>query len=265
MAGSRYNTYSQRQSRMIKKTIILLALSCIAALSHAEDLLRVPPNDVSNKAHQLDLACRANGKFSYDGFCLSRAHGKTTWRNPTQDSITLGLEIASLELFYSNCEHSDFPSLNEAVSKAKSLLRTRQFYDEVRTQGEALNNYTRQLYSCKSRNENDATISSRIKWLNYMSKIYTDNKIFTSNNPAVPVVDCILSKYKGSGSDFFAAGIPAQNGSITISLVAPILLPLATVTNMGGGSSTQLVNADEDHSKLIPKQKDFADAVIDCQ
>jgi hypothetical protein len=77
------------------------------------------------------------------------------------------------------------------------------------------------------------------------------------------VIECILDQYKGAG--FFAAGLPTNDGSITIQLLAPKIVPLANVSDYQGGSITRYLNVKNNVNKGIPQADAFDNAVNKCQ
>src|SRR5471030_3139891 len=116
--------------------------------SFANEIPKPDVNDYTNKVTALNSICVSKGMFVFSGFCLSKEYGKVTPNNPTQTSITLGLEIASLEYFYTNCEHSDSPSVINMITKSKRVLDANAFFEEIKLQKEALENYVNRFYSC---------------------------------------------------------------------------------------------------------------------
>lgn len=258
---------------MRSKNIPCFALYFISIFSSANEVLKTDFNDYSNKVIALNSTCGSNGMFGFSGFCLSKEYGEVTPNNPTQTSITIGLEIASFEYFYANCEHSDLPSVINSLAKSKSVLDAKTFLEEIKPQKEALKNYVNRFYSCKAKSENDSAILRKQRWFDYMIKKYSNdasggnssaNKFVTSNKPAIPIVDCILSQYQGVTKDFFVTGLPAKDGGIVVTLLAPFQMPLAIVKNMDSGSVTQYINTETDKYKSIPHPEDFNNAIIRC-
>lgn len=145
---------------------------CLPIFSFASEIRKIDFGDYSNKVAALNSACGSKGMPSFSGFCLSQEYGKTTYNNPTQTSITVGLEIASFEYFYSACEHSDFPSASEALVKIKRVLDAAKYFEELKIQKEALENYVGRFYFCRAKRDNDATILNRLKWFEYMTGRY---------------------------------------------------------------------------------------------
>ncbi len=155
------------------KSVLCLILLCLPIYSSADEARRIYFAEYKNKITALNSGCDAKGMPSFSGFCLSKEYGKISYSNPTQTSIGLGLEVASFELFYSNCEHSNFSSASDALVKTKKLLDAEKYYEEIKTQKEALENYVSHHYFCKTKVENDATILNRLKWFEYMSAGYS--------------------------------------------------------------------------------------------
>lgn len=154
-----------------------LLVAFIPTISSATTIGKIDFKDYSNKVSELNAACKEKSLPSFTGFCLTREYGAVAYNDPTQTSITLGLEIASLERFYRNCEHTDFSSLSGVITKAKSVLEAQKFFDEIKSQEDALNNYLGRFYSCESKSENDATVARRLKWFEYMiQKFSADGK-----------------------------------------------------------------------------------------
>lgn len=146
---------------------------CLPIYSFANEIRRIDAAEYSNNIAALNSACGSKGMASFSGFCLSQEYGKPTYNNPTQTSITVGLEIASFEYFYSACAHSDISSASEALVKIKRVLDAAKYFEEIRIQKEALENYVGRFYFCKTRSENDDTIVNRLKWFEYMTGRYS--------------------------------------------------------------------------------------------
>lgn len=141
--------------------------------SFANEIRKVDFAEYSNKVAALNSACGSKSMPSFSGFCISQEYGRATYNNPTQTSITIGLGIASFEYFYSVCEHSDFSSANEALVKIKPVLDATKYFEEMKIQKEALDNYVGHFYFCRTKGENDATILNRLKWFEYMTGRYS--------------------------------------------------------------------------------------------
>lgn len=149
------------------------AVFFIPAGSHAATIGKVDFKAYSDKVNILNAVCKEQGKSGFSGFCLTRAYGPTKLEDTGgQTSIGLALEIASLERFYSSCEHSVVPA-SDLLAKAKAIFEAQKYFEEIKPQEEALQNYTGQFYFCGGKNENDATISKRLEWLEYMSQKYS--------------------------------------------------------------------------------------------
>lgn len=253
-------------------SLLFFALYLISMACFGEEGSKLNINDYSGKVAALNSGCTSKGMFGFSGFCLSAEYGKSTFNNPTQTSITLGIEIASLEYFYAKCEHSEFPALGNTLTKSKGVLDAKKFLEEIKPQKEALENYVEHFYSCKTVSENNSTIVNKQKWFDYMIKKFSSNsgenvqtKVVTSHKSAKPVVDCILSKYPGGNKDFFATGLIKKGGGIAITLLAPMQTPLAVVENIDVGSMTQYINTGFDKYKSIPHPDEFNNAIIQCQ
>ena len=163
--------------RMRKYQISINALRliflCLPIYSFADEIRKIDFAEYRNTVVARNSACGSKGMPSFSGFCLSQEYGKAAFNNPTQTSITVGLEIASFEYFYSNCEHSDFSSVSEALAKTKRLLDAAKYFEEIKVQKEALDNYVGRFYFCRTKSENDATILNRLKWFEYMAGRYS--------------------------------------------------------------------------------------------
>lgn len=152
--------------------ILCLILLCLPISCLADGIRKVDFAEYSNKVSALNSVCSSNGMPNFSGFCLSKEYGKIAYNNPIQTSITLGLEIASFETFYSSCEHSDSPTVSDVLAKSKSVLDASKYFEEIKPQKEALENYVGRFYFCKSKNENDQTILNKLKWFEYMNGKY---------------------------------------------------------------------------------------------
>lgn len=190
-----------------------LAASVFAITTYFS-LFLIPVNALANEIRKIDFpeylskvatlneACISKGMHSFSGFCLSQPYGKTSLSNPTQTSITIGLEIASFEYFYSACEHSDFPLANDALVKIKRVLEATKYLEEMKIQQEALDNYVGSFYSCKTRSENDATILKSLKWFEYMTRQYSNGSTSTSSSATSIVISSKSIEYAGGeGND----------------------------------------------------------------
>jgi hypothetical protein len=154
------------------RTAALLSVF-IPAISFATTIGKIDFKDYSNRVSELNAACKEKSLPGFTGFCLTREYGAVAYNDPTQTSITLGLEIASIERFYRDCEHTDSPSLSGVITKAKSVLEAQKFFDEIKLQEDALNNYLGRFYSCGSKSENDATVVKKLKWFEYMIRKFS--------------------------------------------------------------------------------------------
>ena len=171
--------------------------------SIADEIRKVDFATYSSTAKELNSTCASKGMAAHAGFCLSQAYGKAT-----VTSITVGLEIASFEYFYRNCEHSEFSSANEVLAKAKRVLDAAKYVEEMRGQDEALGNYVGHFYFCKTKNENDSVVSNRLKWFEYMTGKYSGD-LGSKNGSGSNVVS-------GSNSSEYTASV----GNERLSLIA---------------------------------------------
>jgi hypothetical protein len=151
----------------------LCLLIFLPTISLANTVEKIDFKTYSDKVSALNAACKERALFGFSGFCLTREYGPVAYRDPTQTSITLGMGIATFERFYSACEHSDFSPVGDLLTKAKTILESKKFLDEIRPQEEGLNNYLGRFYPCGSKGENDAAILSQIKWFVYMIQTYS--------------------------------------------------------------------------------------------
>lgn len=158
---------------LISRNALRLIFLCLPIYSFAGEIRKIDFAEYRNAVVARNSACDSKGMPSFSGFCLSQEYGKTAFNNPTQTSITVGLEIASFEYFYSNCEHSDLSSVSEALAKTKRLLDAAKYFEEIKVQKEALENYVGHFYFCRTKSENDATILNRLKWFEYMAGRYS--------------------------------------------------------------------------------------------
>jgi hypothetical protein len=154
----------------------LCVISLLPTISLANAISEIGPTEYSNKAKELSAACKAKGRPNFTGFCVSREYGVVSYNDPIQTSITVGLEIASFERFYSNCEHSDFASVSNVLAKAKAVLEAQRFFDEMKNQEEALSNYVGRFYFCGDKSKNDMAISKRLQWFEYMIGKYSGER-----------------------------------------------------------------------------------------
>jgi hypothetical protein len=235
-----------------------------SALSYANQDSHINFNEYSDKVRLLSAACTSKSLGNFSGFCLSEQYGKVGVNNPIQTSISLAVEILAIEQ-YEKCEHSDLPELQSLLNKAEKILGTKKFIEEIRPQKEALNNYVNYFYYCKTKAENDLAMLRKSKWFDYMIQKYSGITLVTSSKSLAAVVECILSNYNGTGNDFFVNGLPTQEGGVSVSLMAPIILPLATVTKRELGSMTQYINSENKNYSSVPRPNEFANAVIKCQ
>lgn len=199
---------------------------CLPISSIADEIRKVDFAAYSNKAKELNSTCASKGMAAHTGFCLSQAYGKAT-----VTSITVGLEIASFEYFYRNCEHSDFSSANEVLAKTKRVLDAAKYAEEMRVQDEALGNYVGHFYFCKTKNENDAVVSNRLKWFEYMTGKYS-GEADGRNGSGSNVVS-------GNKSSEYAASV----GNERLSLICngSGMLDTACLIRLGSSGSTQPV------------------------
>jgi len=251
---------------------VFAALNFLCASTSAMSVEPIEFTAYAEKVKLLGETCRSKGMSNFSGFCLSKEYGSVLHNNPTQASINTGLEISSFEYFLSACEHSDI-GVEDAMAKAKSVWGAETFFNETRTQTEALRNYVGRFYFCKSKAENDALILQKVAWFQHMAKEHSLDgdvngppvRLVSSRKPARSIVDCILSGYHGSGNDFAVDGLMAKDGGIVISLIAPTMQPIAEVRDAPTGSMTQYINTNGGKNKTIPSAGVFNLAVLACQ
>lgn len=259
---------------MTLKNILFLVFYCLSTFSFAVEIQRVDAAAYNGRVNVLNAACLSKGQPSFTGFCLSKEYGPIAPNNPTQVSISLGLEIASFEYYYNSCQHSDFPSEITTLTYARGVFDAALFYAEIESQKDALKNYVGRFYFCKEKGENDVTILNKLKWFKYMVTKYSNDrkgennessKFVTSKKSLDLIVECILSRYHGTGSDFDAQGIRAKDGSVVVVIWTPIQFPLAIVKSTDGGSITQYIGPGHKSYSSVPRPEVFYSAITGCQ
>jgi hypothetical protein len=171
---------------MIYKNLIniLFFMFFLPTFSLADAILEIDSKEYSNRVNELSAACKEKSMPVFSGFCLSREYGTVAYNNSAQTSISLALEIASFDNFYSNCEHSDFSSVSNLLSKAKNVLEAQKFFEEIKRQKEALSNYVGRFYFCKEKGENNKTILKKIKWFEFVIGKYSGEGPTASAKPS---------------------------------------------------------------------------------
>jgi len=257
----------------LRNALSLLGL-LLPIVAFGGEIEKIDSNDYNSNMSALNSTCASKGSFSFSGFCISKDYGRVSPNNPTQASITLGIELATFEFFYSNCKHSGIPSVPETLAKTKNVLDTKLFYDEVKDQNEAVANFAGHFYYCKTQEENDSAILSKQKYFDYMAKKYSTEsngsnpaptKFLTSNKSAKEVVGCILAHYRSDTKAFFADGVFAKDGSIVVSLYTATEQPLAAVKSSDSGSVTQYINTQNEKYAGIPQPELLNSAIVECQ
>lgn len=220
---------------------------------------------------RLNVSCKAKGTLSFTGFCISKKY-----EEQTQRSITVGLMLASFGEFYRMCEHADFPDLNALLVRAEKIDDAKVFLEEMKPQKEALQNYANQFDYCKTKDENNAQVLKKVQWFEYMVNKYgadaQANDVrgnsslptlkLTSKQQVEKIVDCVLDQYMGV--EFMATGTRANDGSIVVQLIAPVMKPLAVVSSRPGGSTTEFLNIKNPNNS-IPNPDGFQAAITKCQ
>ncbi len=139
----------------------------------ADEVKRIDFEQYMRQTTALRAACESKGSPSFTGFCFSQPYGQVSLDNPTQTSITMGLELAALEYFYGTCEHSELPTAQGKLTRAKRVLDAEKFFNEARGQTEALKNYVGRHQPCRTREANDRAIMGRLDWLDGMAQRYS--------------------------------------------------------------------------------------------
>lgn len=124
---------------------------------------KINSKDYSNNVARLASECASKGMPTFTGFCLSQKYD-----NQTTTSIGVALQLISYKSFYKKCEHSDFLDKGNLLEKSLNIEDAKKFYDEMTSQKEAIENYTNHFDSCKTKDENDLSVSKKLKWLEYM-------------------------------------------------------------------------------------------------
>lgn len=212
------------QKREISKNVLGLVFLCLPIYSHATEIRKVDFAEYSHKATALNSACGSKGMPSFSGFCLSQEYGKVSLDNPAQTSITIGLEIASFEYFYSRCEHSDFSSASDTLVKAKKVLDATKYFEEIKIQKEALENYVGRFYACKTKIENDATVLNKLKWFEYMSGKYSAGPV-GSNSSASNIISSVWRVTQLSCNGFVAHQLQQSPDAAEIIRTSVVQIP----------------------------------------
>ena len=146
----------------MKKLILALCL-LYPIVSYSAEAQRINFNEYKNKSDSLAVECKSKGMSTFSGFCLSQQYDKQT-----TTSITVALQLISYEKFYSKCEHTDFSNRNELLIQSLNIEAAKMFYEEMKPQKEAIENYSDYFDVCKSKEENSLAVSSKLKWFEYM-------------------------------------------------------------------------------------------------
>ena len=220
---------------------------------------------------RLNLACQSKGSPSFTGFCVSKKY-----EEPTQRSLTVGLQIASFTDYYKKCEHSDFPNVQEILNRASKIEDASIFFEEIKPQKEAREHYSNYFDVCKTKDENNAEVTKKLRWFEYMADKYSSNgkrtdtldnklsltlKLVSAQRPE-RVVDCILVEYKSN--EFLATGLRNVEGGIIVQLLAPVMKSLAVVSESSNGSSIEFLNAKSANNAGIPQPDTFDNAMHKC-
>lgn len=219
------------QKRQIRIGLLRLILLCLPISCLADGIRKVDFAEYMDKVKALNSTCRSKGMSSFSGFCLSQEFGKDANHNPTQTSITLGLEIASFEHFYSGCEHSNVPSASDVLVRVKKVFEAAKYSEEIRPQKDALENYVGRFYFCKTKLENDATVLNRLKWFEEMSGKYSSGMSDGNRSASNFVVGNVSTK--------FAATI--DNEILSLTCNGTSMLDTACLVRIGTSGSAQPV------------------------
>lgn len=255
----------------MKKFMLALALCLFFPIfAYSAEPQRTNFNEYNKIIKGLASECTSKSMPNFNGFCLSQKYDDLT-----KTSINVALQVTSFEYLYKKCEHSDFPNVNDLLTRAMSIEEAKKFYEEMKPQKEALEAYSNYFDYCKTKDENNLAVSNKLKWFEYMLTKYSNNVTnknnvdnkpmlqLTSNQPARKVVECILTQYKSA--EFYADGLLANDGSIAIQLMAPEMVTLAIVRNCQEGSTTQYLNIKNSNNKVVPRPDTFDSAVNKCQ
>ena len=214
---------------MLKLTIktfrnaLCLAAFFFPAIPHAATIGKLDYKEYSDKVNVLNTVCKDQGKSGFSGFCLTRPYGSVTLSDTGQTSITLGLQIASFERFYGTCEHSVIPT-SDLLARAKAVLEAQKYFEEIKPQEEALLNYTGRFYFCSSKIENDAAISKRLEWFEYMVQKYSaPGKPRSSSEP--PLIKSVWQMKQLSCNGFVATQSSPSPNAEAIRRTGIVQLP----------------------------------------
>jgi hypothetical protein len=151
----------------MKKLILALCLFFPVFTYSAEPQL-ITFGEYTKKIEGLAAECALKNMSQFNGFCLSQKnddHSKT--------SINVALQVASFELFYKKCEHADYQNVNDILTRALSVEEAKKFFEEIKTQKEALDTYSNYFDYCKIKDENNLAVSKKLKWFEYMINKYS--------------------------------------------------------------------------------------------
>jgi len=143
---------------------VFLALSLLLPIfANSAASPRIDFNEYKNRLGELAVECAPLGRQAFTGFCLTQKYD-----NQTNTSIAVALQLIGYEDFSDKCDHTDFSSRKDLLTQAMHIEDTKQFYEEMKSQKAAIKNYSDYFNVCKAREENDLSISNKLKWFEYM-------------------------------------------------------------------------------------------------
>lgn len=188
----------------MKKLILALCL-LFPIFAYSAEPQRINFNEYSKKIDSLASECSSKSMPAFNGFCLSQKYDQQT-----TTSITVALQLISYEYFYKKCEHADFSNRNDLLTQSLNIEDAKKFYEEMKTQKEAIETYSNYFNFCKSKEENDLKVSKQLKWFEYMndknsnyvkdkdSGLYLIKKPDASVDTSINVVELLDVSYSSS-------------------------------------------------------------------
>lgn len=156
------------------KIIVALCLF-IPTLAFSTESQRINFNEYKKNIDKLNSECALKGMPSFSGFCLSQKYGdRVGYADQTQTSINVASQITSFDHFYNKCEHSDFSNVNDLINSALNIGETRKFAEEMKQQKEALETYSNYFDYCKTKEENNVSVTKKLQWFERMILKYSN-------------------------------------------------------------------------------------------
>lgn len=151
--------------------ILLLALCFLfPASTYSAAAAKLSFGEYSSEVKRLAAECLAKNLSHLSGLCISQKYDELT-----ATALSVALALHRFNLYLGRCEHSDVPNWKATQNRTFNIAQVKTFYEEMASQTEALDIYSRYANICSTLAENDIEVAKRLRWFADMAARHSDD------------------------------------------------------------------------------------------